>query len=554
MDMKWMSLYNKNIDIMKIHGRIIDIFKRQTYDAEIEIENGIIAAIRNIPDSESKRYIMPGLIDAHVHIESSMITPGSFAMAAVSRGTTGVVSDPHEIANVLGIEGIDFMIEDGRKTPFRFWFGAPSCVPATALESSGAVINEKDIEELLKREEIKFLAEMMNYPGVINGDREVMSKINAAKKLGKPVDGHAPGLSGAGLRKYIEAGITTDHECSSIEEALEKISLGMKVIIREGSAGRNLQALKSLYTDYPEMIMLSSDDIHPEMLRTRHLDKLVAQLIDEGYDMFDVIRSVTHNPVLHYNLNAGLLRPGDPADFIIVDDPRKMNVLETWISGQKVFENGEVLFKYEPGDPVNKFNCRPINRTDIQVPWQPGEIRVITAFDGELFTKETLWEPPAGDYVSPDITEDILKIVVKDRYNDTPPAVAFIRGFGLKRGAFASSVAHDSHNIIAIGTKDDDILAAVNEIVKLKGGLAVSDDGKVVSLQLNIAGIMSTRSCDEVADDYEKLSALVKEKGCTMSAPFMTLSFMALLVIPELKISDRGLFDGNRFRHVPLFL
>ncbi len=549
-----MSLYNKNIDNMKIQGRIIDIFKRQTYDAEIEIENGIIAAIRNIPVLESKVYIMPGLIDAHLHIESSMITPGSFAIAAVSRGTTGVVSDPHEIANVLGIEGIDFMIEDGRKTPFRFWFGAPSCVPATALESSGAVINEKDIEELLKREEIKFLAEMMNYPGVINGDREVMSKINAAKKLGKPVDGHAPGLSGSGLRKYIEAGITTDHECSSIEEALEKISLGMKVIIREGSAGRNLQALKSLYTDYPEMIMLSSDDIHPEMLRTRHLDKLVAQLIDEGYDMFDVIRSVTHNPVLHYNLNAGLLRPGDPADFIIVDDPRKMNVLETWISGQKIFENGEVLFKYEPGNPVNKFNCRPINRTDIQFPWQPGEIRVITAFDGELFTKETLWEPPAGDYVSPDITEDMLKIVVKDRYNDTPPAVAFIRGFGLKRGAFASSVAHDSHNIIAIGTKDDDILTAVNEIVKLKGGLAVSDDGKVVSLQLNIAGIMSTRSCDEVADDYEKLSALVKEMGCTMSAPFMTLSFMALLVIPELKISDRGLFDGNRFRHVPLFV
>lgn len=532
---------------------MIDIFTRQIYDAEIEIENGIIAAIRNIDNSVDNNYIMPGLIDAHVHIESSMITPGSFASEAVSRGTTGVVSDPHEIANVLGLEGIDFMVEDGRKTPFRFWFGAPSCVPATTLETSGAVINAKDVEELLKRNDIKFLAEMMNYPGVINGDQEVMGKIAAARKLGKPVDGHAPGLSGADLRKYIKAGITTDHECSSVEEALEKISLGMKVIIREGSAGRNLQALKSLYSDYPEMIMLSSDDIHPEMLRKRHLDRLLAQLIDEGYDMFDVIRSVTLNPAEHYSLDAGLLRPGDPADFIIVDDPHKMNVLETWINGIKVYDRGEVLFNYCPGEPVNKFNCSPVGETEILIPWQAGEMRVITAFDGELFTKETLWEPQKRSNVETHIAEDILKIVVKDRYNDNPPAVGFIRGFGLKYGAFASSVAHDSHNIIAIGTNDEDILNAVNEIVKMKGGLAVSNGGKVNSLQLNIAGIMSDRPCNEVANDYERLSEKVRSMGCIMSAPFMTLSFMALLVIPELKISDRGLFDGNRFQYVPLF-
>lgn len=539
---------------MKIQGRLIDIFCRQIYNAEIEIKNGIIAAIRNITDTESNRYIMPGLIDAHVHIESSMITPGSFAMAAVSRGTIGVVSDPHEIANVMGMEGIDFMIEDGKKTPFRFWFGAPSCVPATTLETSGAQLNASDTEKLLERDDIKFLAEMMNFLGVINDDEEVLNKISAAKRLGKPVDGHAPGLSGQGLRKYINSGISTDHECSSIEEALEKISLGMKVIIREGSAGRNLQALKSLYNDFPEMIMLSSDDIHPEMLRKRHLDKLLAQLIDEGYDMFNVIRSVTLNPAIHYNLYTGLLRPGDPADFIIVNDPRKMNVLETWIGGKKVFENGKVLFEYTPGKPVNKFNCSQVSRIEIEVPWQTGEMRVITAFDGELFTKETLYEPARDKFIEADTSADILKIIVKDRYTDKPPAVAFIKGFGLKHGAFASSVAHDSHNIIAIGTNNDDILAAVNEIIKLKGGLAVSRDGKADSLQLNIAGIMSVRSCSEVADDYERLSELVKKMGCTMSAPFMTLSFMALLVIPELKLSDRGLFDGNRFQYVSLFV
>jgi adenine deaminase len=446
------------------------------------------------------------------------------------------------------------MIEDGTKTPFRFWFGAPSCVPATELETSGAILNASDIEELLQRREIKFLAEMMNFPGVINENSEVMEKISLAKKYGKPVDGHAPGLSGEGLRKYISAGITTDHECSSIEEAIEKITLGMKVIIREGSAGRNLNALKSLYSDYPEMIMLSSDDIHPEMLMKRHLEKLVASLIDEGYDIYDVIRSVTINPVMHYGLDAGLLRPGDPADFIIVDDPRRMNVIETWIGGQKVFDRGDILFEYKPGIPLNKFNCSTVGKIEIIVPRQSGEIRVITAFDGELFTKETLCEIPAGNYVEPDVSGDMLKIVVKDRYKDAPPAVGFIKGFGLKRGAFASSVAHDSHNIISIGTNDNDIIKAVNEIVKLKGGLAVSNNGKVISMQLNIAGIMSDKPCNVVAEEYEYLSELVKEMGSSMSSPFMTLSFMALLVIPELKISDRGLFDVNQFKYVPVFV
>ncbi|HOX74172.1 MAG TPA: adenine deaminase [Bacteroidales bacterium] len=537
---------------MKMEGKIVDIHDRKIFGGGICISEGRIKDIYKkelVPD----RFIMPGLIDAHIHIESSMITPGSFAAAAVSRGTVGTVSDPHEIANVLGIEGVNYMINDGRKTPFRFYFGAPSCVPATEFESGGAKLGPEEIELLLNRDEIKYLAEMMNFPGVINGNKDVLRKIDIARKLNKPVDGHAPGLRGEELRKYIKAGISTDHECNSLEEALEKISLGMKVIIREGSAGRNLNALKDLYRLAPGMIMLSSDDIHPEMLQKRHLDKLVAILINEGYDLFDVIRSVTINPVTHYKLDAGLLRQGDNADFIITDSPDKMNVTETWINGEKVYDNGKVLFEYKSGIPVNNFHCSDINKNELTVKNRGREIRIITAFDGDLFTKEIIRETGNDSICETDTSEDILKIIVKDRYRDAGPAVAFVKGFGLKNGAFASSVAHDSHNIIAIGVRDEDIVQVVNEIVRLKGGLAVADGQKVCSLQLNVAGIMSDMPCSEVAQQYEYLSDMVKRLGCSMSAPFMTMSFMALLVIPEIKLSDKGLFDVRSFSHMALF-
>ncbi len=537
---------------MKMEGKIVDIHDRKIFGGGICISEGRIKDIYKkelVPD----RFIMPGLIDAHIHIESSMITPGSFAAAAVSRGTVGTVSDPHEIANVLGIEGVNYMINDGRKTPFRFYFGAPSCVPATEFESGGAKLGPEEIELLLNRDEIKYLAEMMNFPGVINGNKDVLRKIDIARKLNKPVDGHAPGLRGEELRKYIKAGISTDHECNSLEEALEKISLGMKVIIREGSAGRNLNALKDLYRLAPGMIMLISDDIHPEMLQKRHLDKLVAILINEGYDLFDVIRSVTINPVTHYKLDAGLLRQGDNADFIITDSPDKMNVTETWINGEKVYDNGKVLFEYKSGIPVNNFHCSDINKNELTVKNRGREIRIITAFDGDLFTKEIIRETGNDSICETDTSEDILKIIVKDRYRDAGPAVAFVKGFGLKNGAFASSVAHDSHNIIAIGVRDEDIVQVVNEIVRLKGGLAVADGQKVCSLQLNVAGIMSDMPCSEVAQQYEYLSDMVKRLGCSMSAPFMTMSFMALLVIPEIKLSDKGLFDVRSFSHMALF-
>lgn len=537
---------------MKISGNIVDIPGRRIAPGVINFYDGFIQSVDRNSDRYD-HYIIPGLIDAHIHIESSMVTPGSFAMAAVPRGTTAVVSDPHEIANVLGMEGIKFMIRDASKVPLRFYFGAPSCVPATSFERSGATLGPEEVKKLLAVPEIKYLSEMMNYPGVIYDNEFVLKKILLAKQSGKPVDGHAPGLRGEQLRKYVNAGISTDHECSTIDEAREKISLGMKVIIREGSAARNLDSLKELYRESPDMIMLCSDDLHPEMLVRRHINQLVSRLVNEGYDLFDVLASCTINPAKHYNLPPAWLQPGHRADFTIVDHYKTMNVIETWINGDRVYTAGSLRFDYDEPDPVNKFNCSAIGTTDIQVNGKAGSMRVIEAIDHELLTRELI-VPVSDGRVGAEISKDILKIVVKDRYEDSPPAIAFIKGFGLKHGAFASSVAHDSHNIICIGADDSDIVSAVNEVVRMKGGLAVAAGNDISSLQLRIAGIMSDRPVSEVAASYQSLERRVKSLGCTLSAPFMTLSFMALLVIPELKISDSGLFDGRDFRHVPLFL
>jgi adenine deaminase len=538
---------------MKVTGQLVDIHTRSIYPGEINVEKDLIKRISKTRTA-GKVYILPGLIDAHVHIESSMLTPGSFACAAVSRGTTGVVSDPHEIANVMGIDGVRFMIEDGKRVPLKFWFGAPSCVPATSFESSGSTIDAEGVKQLLEIPEVKYLAEMMNFPGVIFNDPEVIKKLKIAREMNLKIDGHAPGLTGENLKKYVAAGISTDHECSSIEEAREKISLGMKIMIREGSAARNLEALKDLLRTNPESIMLCSDDLHPEMLARRHIDKIVAGLIAEGYDMFDVIRSCTLNPAIHYDLETGLLREGDPADFILVEDLKKMEVLETWIDGKKVFDRGNVLFDYSGSVPVNKFNCSRITESDIGVKRKGNKMRVIEAFDGELITSEIIADAGNDDKVNPVPGSDILKIIVKDRYNNAPPAIGFIKGFGLQNGAFASSVAHDSHNIICVGTNDDDIVKAINKVVKLRGGLALSHNSQIESMQLNVGGIMSSLPAGEVAAQYEHLSDIVKSLGCILKAPFMTLSFMALLVIPELKLSDKGLFNGTQFNLVPLFV
>jgi len=538
---------------MKVCGQLVDIHSREVYPVVITVEGDKISDISRA-ESAPAVIILPGLTDAHIHIESSMITPGAFAMAAVRHGTIAVVSDPHEIANIVGSKGVDFMIEDGKRVPLKFYFGAPSCVPATSFESSGSAIDSIGVAELLGRPEIHFLSEMMNFPGVIYNDPEVSAKLKIAKKFGKPVDGHAPGLTGDALLIYVSAGISTDHECSTIEEAKEKISLGMKVLMREGSAARNLNALKDLFITDPSMIMLCSDDLHPEMLQKGHINRLVSKLINEGYDKFDVIRSVTINPREHYDLDTGLLRAGDKADFILVDSLERMNIIETWIDGRKVYSEGKILFEYKPGQAINNFNCGKISESMIEVMGQTGKMQVIEAFDGSLETKRFLVEADVSGPVLPLLNQDILKIIVKERYLDSVPSCGFIKGFGLKAGAFASSIAHDSHNIIAVGTNDSDIVAAVNEIIRHKGGLAVSVNGELSSLALDIAGIMTTRSCGEVASDYLRLSDLVRSLGCNMSAPFMTLSFMALLVIPELKMSDRGLFDVMKFQPVPLFV
>jgi adenine deaminase len=475
-------------------------------------------------------------------------------VAAVSHGTIAVVADPHEIANVLGRDGVEFMLDNAANVPMKMIFGAPSCVPATSSESAGAKIGSAEIRKMLEEGKVKFLAEMMNFPGVIYDDGEVHAKLEAARNAGVPVDGHAPGLTGEELKKYISAGISTDHECTSLEEALEKVSAGMKILIREGSAAKNLETLAPLLNYYPDEVMLCTDDLHPETLAKGHINKMVARLISMGYDMFNVIRAASSNTFKHYRINAGQLRPGEPADFIITDDPARMNIIQTWIDGQCVYDEGRTLFTPGEVQKVNKFKCTRLLQDEIRVINEGNKINVIVARNGELLTDSEIVKTGEEPFVMPDTDNDILKIVVKERYNDKPPAMAFIKGFGLKRGAIASSVAHDSHNIIAVGTNDRDIVAAINLIVDAGGGMSVvSEDGESM-LKLPVAGIMSDMPVTAMASRYKTLSESAKSLGCRLGAPFMTLSFMALLVIPKLKISDKGLFDGIAFRHIPLFV
>jgi adenine deaminase len=538
---------------MIITGKVIDIKGRRIYSGKVIVEGNRIKAIEETKESKAV-YIMPGLADAHVHIESSMVVPSHFAVAAVRHGTVAIVTDPHEIANVMGKEGVRFMTENAGTVPVKILFGAPSCVPATDFESSGARLNADDISELLKEDKVGFLAEMMNFPGVIYDDREIYKKISVAQRAGVPIDGHAPGLSGDELKKYINAGITTDHECSSLEEALEKISLGMKILIREGSAAKNLEALAPLMKYHPDRVMLCTDDLHPETLEKGHINKIVARLINMGYDLFDVVSAATKNVFEHYKINAGILREGDPADFIVVDDPSRMNILQTWIDGRCVYDGENTLFPPGKVAKVNRFNCNRLLPGEINVRNQGGKIRIMVARNGELLTEAEVTDAGKGEYVMTDPGKDILKIVVKERYNDGAPAVGFIKGFGLKSGAMATSVAHDSHNIIAVGCSDRAITAAINMIVDAEGGMSVvSEEGEDI-LKLPVAGIMSDMPVTAMARKYERLSETAKGLGCRLDAPFMTLSFMALLVIPKLKLSDRGLFDGIAFKHVPLFV
>lgn len=539
-----------------ITGNLVDVHTQKIYPAEIIVAEEKIRSIRELTHDSpvtTHHYILPGFIDSHVHIESSMLVPSEFARLAVVHGTVATVSDPHEIANVCGMKGVEFMIENGKTVPFKFNFGAPSCVPATTFETAGATLNADDVEQLLRRDDIKYLSEMMNFPGVLNEDKEVMKKIAASHRLQKPVDGHAPGLRGDQAKTYIAAGITTDHECFTREEALDKLQNGMKIIIREGSAAKNFDALIDLLHEFPTQMMFCSDDKHPDSLVLGHINQLCARAIAKKIDLFNVLKAACVNPVLHYKLNVGLLREGDAADFVIVKDLKTFDVVQTYINGMLVAENGQTKIKSRQTGVINQFDCRPIDIDDIYAERSSqNNVEVIEALDGQLITNkylqavdQLLKKDTAGIVSNPDI--DILKIVVVNRYMPAKCAVAFIKNFGLKQGAIASSVAHDSHNIVATGADDESICKAVNMIIEHEGGISCVKDDLEMMVPLPVAGLMSNEDGYRIAQQYSLIDKAAKEAGSTLASPFMTLSFMALLVIPHLKLSDKGLFDGDKF-------
>lgn len=537
---------------MIIQGNIVDVKNKRIYKGTVEVVDGKIKEIREVNHSQ-ENFIIPGFVDAHIHIESSMLVPSEFAKIAVTHGTVATVSDPHEIANVLGVKGVDFMIENGKKVPLKFNFGAPSCVPATSFESAGAIIDSDDIKLMMENPDIKYLAEMMNYPGVLFDDEEVLKKIQHAKNNNKPIDGHAPGLRGDDVTKYISAGITTDHECFTYEEALEKLQKGMKVIIREGSAAKNFEALIDLLPDHFENMMFCSDDKHPDDLLVGHINQLCERAVSKGVNVFKVLQAACINPVKHYNLDVGLLEKGDDADFIVVDSLEKFNVLQTYINGELVSENGESFVKSVDFEVLNNFDTDKKNVTDFEFKSSAEKIRVIEALDGELVTNEIEVNPliKDGNLVS-NTQNDVLKMTVVNRYKNAEPSIAFIKNFGLKEGAIASSVGHDSHNIIAVGVSDEAICRAVNLLIENRGGVCAVTKSEEKIVSLPVAGIMSDKSAEEIGKSYAELDKMAKQMGSTLRAPYMSLSFMALLVIPSLKLSDKGLFDGNTFKFTSL--
>ena len=537
---------------MNVKGNIVDILNKRIFKGEVCVENGQISAIREV-NYEVDNYILPGFVDAHIHIESSMLVPSEFAKIAVLHGTVATVSDPHEIANVLGVQGVDFMIENGKKVPLKFNFGAPSCVPATSFESAGALINANDIKLMMENPDINYLAEMMNYPGVLFDDEEVLQKIEHAKNNNKPIDGHAPGLRGNDVSKYIAAGISTDHECFRYDEALEKLQKGMKILIREGSAAKNFDALIDLLPAYFENMMFCSDDKHPDDLLLGHINQLCERAVAKGIDVFKVLQAACVNPVKHYNLEVGLLQQGDAADFIVVNNLKEFNVLETYINGELVAKNGKSFVKSVPFEVLNNFNTDIKEVADFRLASSANKIRVIEALDGELVTNQIAANSLIvdGNLVSNTET-DVLKMTVVNRYENSKPSIAFIKNFGIKEGAIASSVGHDSHNIIAIGVSDEAICKAVNLIIENKGGICAITKTTEKVVALPVAGIMSDQPAEIIGKAYAALDSMAKEMGSTLRAPYMSLSFMALLVIPSLKLSDKGLFDGNTFKFTSL--
>lgn len=539
-----------------LFGYILNAETGDFIEGKVHIKDGRIEAIEECK-VDNPQYILPGLVDSHVHIESSMLTPSEFARVAVRNGLVAVVADPHEIANVMGVKGVRFMMDNAEQAKLKFYWGAPSCVPAAPFDSSGATLGPEEVGELLLDIRVTHLGEMMNFPGVISGDPEVWAKLEKARLLGKPVDGHAPGLTGEELKKYATSGISTDHEAIDICEAEEKIHLGMKILIREGSAAKNFENLYPLVNRYPSQVMFCTDDCHPDDLLKGTINTLVRRGIGKGLDFFNLIKAAAINPVTHYKLGVGLLRVGDPADFMVVDSPDSFSILQTYIDGELVYSaTEEIALATAKVRPVNNFNAKPITLGDLEVSALEGrKIRVLEAIDKELYTKSLEVEPTVVDgKVVSDPDRDILKIAVIDRYQPTPPVVGFVKGTGLKAGALASSVAHDSHNIIAIGANDSALVELINKIIEVKGGIGVHDGKSAEVFPLPVAGIMSTETAEVAAAAYDDLQEKAKMLGTTLTAPFMTMSFLALIVIPELKISAGGLFDVAKFQPVGLFV
>lgn len=551
-----------------IYGKIADVKTRKIYPGKITVKDGVITSIEPIAENDPQasacvNFILPGLVDSHIHIESTLMVPRNYARMAVANGVVAAVCDPHEIANVLGTSGMDFMIADGKNVRFNFSYAAPSCVPATPFETSGAILGPAEVEEMIRRDEVVALAEMMNVPGVIFGDEQVHAKLAAAKMASKPIDGHAPQVSGDALGKYIAAGITTDHECETVEEAREKLALGMKVIIREGSAACDFERLYPLIAEYPGQVMFCSDDMYPDDIdEIGYINGLIKRALAKGVPLWETLEAATATPVQHYGLKSGLLQAGDPADFIVVDNFEDFNVLSTYVHGEEVYnaETGinEPVFMVSAGTAdqcPNVFNASEVTPAMMQVKREDAPMKVIIATEGSLVTGKELVRPSSDPYgnVITDVDAGISKIVAYSRYSPSQPQVAFIKGFGLRSGAIASTIAHDSHNIIAVGTNDEDIAAAINALVKATGGIAVCNGGETEILPLPVAGLMTLLPPDEVARKHRALRLMSYNMGCTIKAPFMTLAFMALPVIPELKLTDKGLFDGTAFSFTSLW-
>jgi len=556
----------KQADLLLTNASIINVFSGEIIPGSIAVAKGYIAGFGSYPAKRvvdmKGRFVAPGFIDAHVHIESSMSCPAEFARCVLPHGTTTVAADPHEIANVLGAEGIGYMIDSSKDQPVNIYYTLPSCVPATDMETSGAKLGADDLLPFMNNSQIIALAEMMNFPGVIYRDNEVLRKIEGMKKQRKPVDGHAPGLTGRDLHAYISAGISSDHECTTEKEAKEKLNAGMHIMIREGTGAKNLKNLLPIINrQTSRRLMWCTDDRHPhDIIKEGHIDFIVRSAIRMGLDPLTAIQMATINTAEYFGLNnVGAIGPGRQADLVVFSDIKNPVIEEVYFRGNLAAREGKILPEIKKPAPLNIWPSMnvDIDKIDFSIPAVSRQARVIEIIPHQLITGQSLIKVAvSGNSAISDIKRDILKIAVVERHKGTGnTAVGFVRGFDLKQGALASSVAHDSHNIIIVGTNDEDMKTALEAVFKMGGGLAAASNGKILAnLSLPIAGLMSLQPVKTIKEKLDNLIDISREFGSSLNDPFMTLSFLALPVIPELKITDKGLVDVAKFRIVPLFV